>query len=264
MKSIDVLAYVKSIADNYYQALGQKKQDQSKKVQGKAKKVFLVSPHPDDEAINGALALRLKHELGFEIYNIPFSLGSNEARRTERLSELKNSCLELDFELTAPLTSGSEENELKALCLKHTPSIVITSHPSDGHSTHEKCSETVLSVLGELNFEGTVVFHEYWFPQKNPNLLIEIPQNEVVTMIKALLHHEGEISRNPYHLRLPHSLIENSRRGSEIILGVQKQSSDLLFSSIMTKGKMVNRSFVPDSEKCLISTSDELSICFGN
>jgi hypothetical protein len=264
LKASDVSAYVKSITENYFQALGQRKQDQIKTIQGKNQKVFLVSPHPDDEAINGALALRLKHELGCEIFNVPFSLGSNEARKNERLNELTKACHELGFELTKPLTPGLEKNELKELVLKHSPSIVITSHPHDGHKTHEKCSEVVLGVLGELNFKGSVVFHEYWFPQKNPNLLIEIPENDVVKMIKALLHHEGEIIRNPYHLRLPHSLIENSRRGSEIILGVQKESSNFLFSSIMTKGKIINQNFVQDSEKCLISSSDELSLCFGN
>jgi hypothetical protein len=264
LKASEVSTYVKAISDSYFKALGLNHNQSIKKINGNLKKVFLVSPHPDDEAINGALALRLKLELGYEVFNVPFSLGSNEARKNQRLIELKNACSELGFELTNPLTTGNEKNELRKLIEIHNPSIIITSHQLDGHKTHEKCGETVLQTLIEVNFQGSVVFHEYWFPQKNPNLLLEIPDKNVITMIKALLHHEGEISRNPYHLRLPHTLIENSRRGSEIILGVEKESSDLLFSTIMTKGSIMNKEFVQDSKKSLIRTSDELFFCFGN
>ena len=51
-------------------------------------KVLMVSPHPDDETINGALALRLQNNYQCSIFNFPFGFGSDLARQTERKAEL--------------------------------------------------------------------------------------------------------------------------------------------------------------------------------
>ncbi|MFZ4714994.1 MAG: PIG-L deacetylase family protein [Bacteriovoracaceae bacterium] len=264
MKKSDVLPYIKCISENYWRALKQSPKKYNLKTLKSDQVVLLVSPHPDDEAISGGLALRLKNELGFCIINVPFSLGSKVSRQSERLEELKNACQHLGFTLTPPLTKGSEKNELLQLIGKHKPSIVITCHDQDGHKTHEECSRLVQQALQESDFKGKIVFHEFWQPQKSPNLLLELSEDNVSKMVEALLFHQGEIERNPYHLRLPFTLADNSRRGSELVGGVEKASQEILYSVLLTLGKMQRNAFVADSGKIMISSSDELFLTFGN
>ena len=42
--------------------------------------VLICSPHPDDEVLTGALALRLSQEESATIYNLAVTLGSDPAR----------------------------------------------------------------------------------------------------------------------------------------------------------------------------------------
>ncbi len=64
-----------------------------------AQKVVLCSPHPDDEALVSALALRLRIEDDAEIVNCAVTLGSNASERPRRLSEVEASCRALGFRL---------------------------------------------------------------------------------------------------------------------------------------------------------------------
>ncbi len=49
-----------------------------------APNVLIFSPHPDDECITGALALRLLREAKWNIANVAVTLGSNRARQSSR------------------------------------------------------------------------------------------------------------------------------------------------------------------------------------
>ena len=53
-----------------------------------APKALLFSPHPDDECITGALALRLLREARFNVINVAVTQGSNPARQAARWTEL--------------------------------------------------------------------------------------------------------------------------------------------------------------------------------
>jgi hypothetical protein len=44
--------------------------------------------------------------------------------------------------------------------------------------------------------------------------------------------HRGEIERNPYHLRLPAWMMDNVRRGSEIIQNKETSTPDFAFGSL--------------------------------
>ena len=68
-------------------------------VKSHAPKVAILSPHPDDECVMGALALRLKRETGSAVVNIPVTFGSNPARKVERKEELANACKWIGFEI---------------------------------------------------------------------------------------------------------------------------------------------------------------------
>ena len=66
---------------------------------------LLFSPHPDDECLTGGLALRLHREAGLKVINVAVTLGSDRARRGERLAELEQACHYLGFGL---LTTGPQ------------------------------------------------------------------------------------------------------------------------------------------------------------
>jgi hypothetical protein len=50
--------------------------------------------------------------------------------------------------------------------------------------------------------------------------------------MKALVMHTGEIARNPYHLRLPAWMMDNVRRGGEIISNVGGEVPQMPFGVI--------------------------------
>ena len=48
---------------------------------------------------------------------------------------------------------------------------------------------------------------------------MEVPEEILALQMEALTRHVGEVARNPYHLRLPAWMMDNVRRGSEVIAG---------------------------------------------
>ena len=70
--------------------------------------VLIFSPHPDDECIIGSLPLRLMREAGTRVVNVAVTLGSNKKRQQARLSELRDACDYLGFELQVTLPNGLE------------------------------------------------------------------------------------------------------------------------------------------------------------
>ena len=70
---------------------------------------LILSPHPDDECIMGALPLRLMREAGFRVVTVAITLGSNLSRRKERLDELKKACDWIGFELEEMLINDTEK-----------------------------------------------------------------------------------------------------------------------------------------------------------
>lgn len=67
---------------------------------GKPIKVVVCSPHPDDEALVGALPLRVHQECGASVTNCAITLGSNVGQRARRWRELEAACAALGFGLT--------------------------------------------------------------------------------------------------------------------------------------------------------------------
>lgn len=234
----DLSLYLESITQSYYQELGLPFVSKKPMLEKSTKTALIVSPHPDDECINGGLALRLKQELGYQIINVPFTLGSKQERRASRHEELKRACKILNFTLTEPLEEGREEKDLVKLLDHHRPQVVITSHNQDRHATHIRCSEIVMKALQQISVNPYLAFHEFWQAQTSPNLLVEFDYTVVKELMLALSEHRGEIERNPYHLRLPFWLADNTRRGSELVGGTSISSSQILYSGIYRVMKM--------------------------
>jgi len=51
-------------------------------------------------------------------------------------------------------------------------------------------------------------------------------------MICALTFHVGEVQRNPYHLLLPAWMLDNVRRGAELVGGQGATAPDFTFAAL--------------------------------
>jgi LmbE family N-acetylglucosaminyl deacetylase len=222
--------------------------------------VMILSPHPDDECITGSLALRLMHENHAHVINVAVTTGSNKDRKSERVKELNDACELLNFEcLYLDENWKKKEKELKSLIQKYQPSLIIAPHTKDFHPTHIKTGELLKKILPGLEKETFfVAWSEFWGQMSKPNVLVEVPQEIVDLQMQALAKHVGEVARNPYHLRLPAWMMDNVRRGSEIIAGKGSESSSMAFGvlyklQLFNKGKLTA---VKKAESFLTSKTD--------
>jgi LmbE family N-acetylglucosaminyl deacetylase len=221
--------------------------------------IMLLSPHPDDECITSSLALRLAHENGAHLINVAVTLGSKKSRQKSRLSELNNACEVLEMELIELSESWSQkEKELKSLIQKYQPSLILVPHDKDLHPTHIKTAELLKKVIKKFkNNPILVAWTEYWGQMKNPNLMVEVPLEILELQMRALEKHKGEIERNPYHLRLPGWMMDNVRRGSEIIFGSNPVAPSFAFATLYRLQLYKNgKPSTPKIEKLISSESD--------
>lgn len=221
---MDFTPYLRSLS-KYFSSAKLKKKSSSPLT------VFILSPHPDDECITGSLALRLMHENGARVVNIAVTLGSKEERKKARMEELREACDLLEFELEHLSEDWKKKSkELKSLIQKYAPDLIIAPHLKDHHPTHIKTGELLQNIARSLKKESFLIaWSEFWAPMTKPNLLVEVPMEIVNFQMQALEKHKGEIERNPYHLRLPAWMMDNVRRGSEIVAGKGETSSPMCF-----------------------------------
>jgi len=190
-----------------------------------APRVLIVPPHPDDECLMGGYALRMRQEWGATVAVLPFSYGSALARRDERKQELENALSILGFDLAGkPQHERLTLDEAFDALVQFGPQVVITPHADDGHPTHIETHHVIRECLVRY-FKTHVqekilwVQSEFWRDMKGPNVLIPYSADHVATLGQALMAHHGEITRNPYHLRLPAWLMDQVRKGSELVAG---------------------------------------------
>ncbi len=210
----------------------------------------ILAPHPDDECIVGGLALRLRREAGVRVVNVAVTLGSNQARRAERRSELAGACRYLDFECEDVDTAGLERitatartsdpvhwnacvDKLATVLSRLRPSIVFVPHSKDWNGTHIGTHHLGLDALARLpGLMTTVVETEFWGAMDDPNLMVESSTSDVADLCAALSFHVGEIARNPYHVRLPAWLLDNVRRGGELVGGQGNAAPAFTFATL--------------------------------
>jgi N-acetylglucosamine malate deacetylase 1 len=218
------------------------------KLPASAPKALIFSPHPDDECITGALALRLLRKAKWNITNVAVTLGSEKKRHVPRLRELKKACHHLGFAL---IGTGLENINLETreknparwqtavgvivrILKEYRPRVIFLPHDADAHPTHIGVHFLVLDALINLphDFECFVVETEFWGQMTKPNLLVESGVEDVADLVAALACHEGEVRRNPYHARLPAWMLDNVRRGAELVAGQGGAAPDFTFATI--------------------------------
>lgn len=216
-----------------------------------APKVLIFSPHPDDEVIIGGLALRLMREARWNVLNVAVTQGSKKERQTERWEELRRCCDWIGFGLIQTAPGGLEKVNLKTrkdepdhwrrsvevvarILDEHRPRVLFLPHELDWNSSHIGTHFLVMDALRELgpDFSCHAVETEFWGQMPAPNLLVELGEDHVIDLITALTFHVGEVRRNPYHLTLPAWMIDNVRRGAELVGGQGGVAPEFLFGTL--------------------------------
>lgn len=195
---------------------------------------LLFSPHPDDEVIVAGLALRLRREAGMRVVNVAVTLGSDAGRREARRGELAAACDYLGFDLVAmglegvnpdkraadPARWAASVRAMAEVLEAEKPRVVFLPHAADWNVTHVGVHQLVVEAMRLVaGLRCLAVETEYWAAMGAPNLMIESSAADVATLVAGLSLHVGEVTRNAYHLRLPAWMIDNVRRGAELVGG---------------------------------------------
>ena len=250
------------------------------KLPADAPRALIFSPHPDDEVIIGGLPLRLMRERGMNVINVAVTQGSSKARQAERWKELSACCEYIGFGLIATREGGLEGINLKAreqkpdewkksvariaeIVREHQPKIIFFPHDQDWNVTHVGTHRLVVDALESLgrDFACMTIETEFWGAMDDPNLMVESSVRDAADLIAALSFHVGEVRRNPYHLRMPAWLMDNVRRGGELVGGQGAAAPDFTFSTLYRWRRWENGRFVQVLDKGrFISAKEPLEI----
>lgn len=245
---------------------------------------LIMSPHPDDECIMGGLPLRLMREAGFRIVNVAITLGSKVDRKKARLNELRLACNWIGYELQEMGENGLEKvtihsrqnfpenwavmtNQLVEVLNKWNPTAIFFPNSHDWNKTHLGVHMLTLDALKETNdFFPFLIETEYWGQMPQPNLLVESSTQEVADLLAALSHHEWELKRNPFHLRMPSWMQDNVRRGAEVIGGQGGNAPEFNFATLYRVTRWKNNKMLPawQGGRMLPSNSNSNETVFTN
>jgi LmbE family N-acetylglucosaminyl deacetylase len=223
--------------------------------------ILILSPHPDDEMLVGALPLRFLKQCGIRVINLSITLGSKRERQASRWLELKAACDSIGFEvrtfgerglekITPEAREASPEWQASAIRLADAiaeikPSAIFYPHASDANRTHKGVHLLALDAL-TLSRHPCMAFEtEFWSPNVQPNLCVEVSKEDLAELITALARHEGEVARNPYHLRLPAWMMDNVRRGGELVGAQGGAVPGYLFATLYRRQYWDGRQFTP-------------------
>jgi LmbE family N-acetylglucosaminyl deacetylase len=216
-----------------------------------APSALFFAPHPDDECISGGLAVRLRREARMNVINVAVTQGSRKERQAERFRELEKACRYLGFGLLATGPNGLERINPKtrerdprhwAACVKiiadilaqNRPRVIFFPHDEDWNSTHIGTHFLVMDALKSMpaDFETCLAETEFWGQMDDPNLMVEISNEDLAEMVTATTFHVGEVNRNPYHALLPAWMMDNVRRGTELVGGQGGPAPDFTFAAL--------------------------------
>jgi LmbE family N-acetylglucosaminyl deacetylase len=211
---------------------------------------LFFAPHPDDETIAGGLALRLLREAKWNVIDIAVTLGRIKERKAGRWQELQNACQFLGYRLEMSAPDGLDDvrpatraNDaaawsrmtgiIAALLEKHRPRVIFFPHELDWNSTHIGVHFLVMDALkAARGIQCHLVETEFWGQMQTPNLLVEYSADVVADLMAATSFHVGEVRRNPYHVLIPAWMMDNVRRGAELVGGQGGAAPAFLFAQL--------------------------------
>ncbi|MDE2029170.1 MAG: PIG-L family deacetylase [Alphaproteobacteria bacterium] len=242
---------------------------------------LLFSPHPDDECLTGALALRLAREQGWQVVNVAITLGSDATRRALRKAELARACAVLGFDCMLPapegfsnVTAETRAKDAKAwaamvarcadIIARCKPQAVFLPHEKDAHPAHVGTHVLAADALAAqgAGFECAVFETEYWQPNETPNYMVGVGEEDVATLLSALSCPAGENARNPFDARFPAYLIDNVRRGAERVGCPGASAPAMDFAVLYRYGVWKNGRFMPSALGRAVGADEPLrAIC---
>jgi len=238
-------------------------------------KMLIFAPHPDDECIIGGLPLRLRRDNAVDVKNVAVTLGSNVAERSRRLGELRDACTFFGWELMVALEKGldkvnldSRENckdlweanvkVIENILRNEMPNIITIPNEDDANTTHVGVRYLVLDAVAKIDgFKCVVVETEFWGANKVPNLMIESSNHDVSSLITGLSFHKGEVARNPYHLTLCAWMMDNVRRGGELVGGQGGAVPDFMYATLYRCSRLEDGQLIPLYENGKIVSDDD-------
>jgi N-acetylglucosamine malate deacetylase 1 len=190
-------------------------------------------------------------EAGYAVINVAVTQGSNKQRQAARWEELRRCCDFIGFGLVATAPGGLEGinprsrrehpdrwgravDRVVEILLEHQPHVLLFPHELDWNATHVGTHELVVDALRRLG-DAVACFTvetEFWGAMARPNLMVELDVGHVADLVTALTFHVGEVRRNPYHLSLPAWMVDNVRRGAELVGGQGGASPDFAFGTL--------------------------------
>ena len=263
--------------------LGGIKPARATKIPPDAPRALIFSPHPDDEVIIGGLPLRLLREMRMNVINVAVTQGSNKARQAERWKELDACCNYIGFNLqqlgdrgldcinlTGRLENrqrwNSSVDQIVAVLTRYQPRIIFFPHDDDWNSTHIGTHHLVMDALSRMGkgFSCYAVETEFWGAMDSPNLMVESSEEDVTDLISALSFHVGEVRRNPYHLRMAAWMMDNVRRGGELVGGQGGAAPDFVFATLYRLSKWDGGRLQDVQEKGrFVSRNEKVAGVFG-
>ncbi|MDD3370787.1 MAG: PIG-L family deacetylase [Alphaproteobacteria bacterium] len=239
----------------------------------------MLSPHPDDECLNGALPLRMSREKNWQIINVAITLGSDRSRRNERKKELAKACTVLGWDCMLADENGMEDvtlagrleteawqskvDRIAGILMALRPEAVILPHGGDWHVTHVGTHYLGMEALAKMpeGYGCTLIKTEYWQPMFEPNLLVGLSGEDAATLISGLACHVGEIERNAYDRRFPAYLIDTVRRG-ERVFGKGKKAPDMTFAELYEIGTWSKGKYSPSALNRVIEIRSSVEALF--
>jgi len=269
------LSYVESFSRPYLEKSGLFRLSHPEPLAAAAEKsggrLVICSPHPDDEILNGTLPLRLLQEDGVSVTDLVMTLGSDPARKKARFAELIAACRLVGFDLIlvedplafdclSPENEDEQWRERVDLLVDHfaalQPDLIQIPYDLDDHPTHKTVHRLVFKALRlyteKYDCSVLLLESEYWSSLVRPNLLVGISNEDLALLICALVRHQGEIARNPYHLSLPGRMMDTVRRGAELLDGYGSGNLDMIFAEMYRLSRMKGGEQVwPKREVCV-------------
>ncbi len=253
-------------------------------------KVLFCAPHPDDECLSGALALRLRMDSGASVTNIAITLGSDLGQRARRLAELQSACRALGFALVVPiepatgLPSGfdhleperrqthpaewhAQVNELALIFKREKPDLILAPHVQDFNTTHVATHMLVTDAITEYLERSAIpslplVETEFWHQIERPNLMVGLTPAIAAMQIVAAAEHGGEMSRNPYHVLHTCRLMDNVRRGSEVVFGQGAAAQPFKLAELYNVRVRKGRQWLPTPPGQAIAPEQPVSVAW--
>ena len=160
-----------------------------------------------------------------------------------------------------PASWARDAQALAAIIARHAPRAVFVPHDDDWNQTHRGTHQLVVDALAALGpaLELHVVETEFWRAMSTPNRLVELDTETLAALVAALARHVGEVRRNPFHVSLPAWMIDNVRRGAELVLGQGQSAPPFLFATLYRVRRWRAGGFEPPAAGRAVAMADDVA-----